>query len=94
MGGGEMIDYIVPEINQDLCTGCGVCLAVCQPQALALVDGKAVLAYPDLCEYDGGCEPSCPEGAIQLPYLIVFGDVPIEHEDALPGHVGVLPTNR
>ncbi len=68
-----MSDFIVPEINQAVCTGCGDCLAVCQPHALALVEGKAVLARPDLCEYDGGCEPVCPVGAIQVPYLVVFG---------------------
>ena len=43
-------------------------------QALALVDGKAVIAAPDLCEYEGGCEPACPVGAIQLPFLVVFGE--------------------
>ncbi len=67
-----MTSIVLPEINENLCTGCGACLLVCRPQALALVEGKAVLARPDLCEYDGGCEPACPEGAIRLPYLIVF----------------------
>jgi MinD superfamily P-loop ATPase len=62
----------LPEINKALCTGCGDCLAVCEPQALMIADGKAILARPDRCEYDGGCEPICPEGAIALPYLIVF----------------------
>ena len=68
-----MRDFIVPEINQAVCTGCGDCLAVCQSHALALIEGVAVLARPDLCEYDGGCEPACPVGAIQVPYLVVFG---------------------
>ena len=68
-----MSDFIVPEINQAVCTGCGDCLAVCRPHALALVKGKAVLVRPDLCEYDGGCEPVCPVAAIQVPYLVVFG---------------------
>jgi ferredoxin len=44
----------------------------CRPRALALVEGKAVLAQPDLCEYEGGCEPACPVGAVTLPYLILF----------------------
>ncbi|MCX7670979.1 MAG: ferredoxin family protein [Anaerolineae bacterium] len=63
---------IRPEIDPRLCTGCGDCIAVCRPRALALVGGKAVLARPDLCQYEGGCEPICPVGAIQLPFLIVF----------------------
>ena len=70
----QVVPIVVPEINQALCTGCGECLIACRAKALALVAGKAVIARPDLCEYDGGCEPVCPEGAIQLPYLIVFGD--------------------
>lgn len=67
-----MVQTYLPEINSMLCTGCGECLVACAPHALALVDGKAVLARPDLCAYEGGCEPACPEGAIVLPYLIVF----------------------
>jgi MinD superfamily P-loop ATPase len=65
---------ILPEIDHRHCTGCGDCILVCEPQALALVDGKAVIAAPDLCEYEGGCEPACPVGAIQLPFLVVFGE--------------------
>jgi MinD superfamily P-loop ATPase len=65
---------ILPEIDHRLCTGCGDCIPVCAPQALALVDGKAVIAAPDVCEYEGGCEPACPVGAIQLPFLVVFGE--------------------
>jgi len=65
---------ILPEIDHRHCTGCGACIPVCEPQALALVDGKAVIAAPDLCEYEGGCEPACPVGAIQLPFLVVFGE--------------------
>jgi MinD superfamily P-loop ATPase len=63
---------VLPEIDRILCNGCGKCVGACMPHALAVVDGKVVLARPDLCEYDGGCEPACPEGAISLPYVIVF----------------------
>ena len=68
-----MASKVIPEISAVLCTGCGDCLVVCQPKALALIAGKAVLARPDACEYDGGCEPVCPTHAIALPYAIVFG---------------------
>lgn len=67
-----MIYDVLPEINLALCDGCGDCLAACDVGALALNNGKANLARPDLCEYDGQCEPACPASAIALPYLVVL----------------------
>jgi NAD-dependent dihydropyrimidine dehydrogenase PreA subunit len=63
---------VLPEIDEVRCSGCGKCVVACAPHALALLNGKVVLVRPDLCAYEGGCEPVCPEGAIALPYLILF----------------------
>jgi len=68
-----MVATLLPEIDEDACTGCGDCVAVCPTGALALVGGKAAMAHPELCIYDGECEPVCPVAAIQLPYVIVLG---------------------
>ena len=64
---------LLPEIDAATCTGCGECVVVCPTDALAMADGKAMLARPELCLYDGACEPVCPMSAIQLPYVIVLG---------------------
>lgn len=70
----------MPQIDEDLCTGCGDCITVCPTNALALVSGTAstefaevaVLAEPDACNYCGECEAVCPVEAIALPYQIVM----------------------
>jgi len=67
-----MAATLLPEIDTDICTGCGDCVAVCPTGALAMDEGKAVMAHPELCIYDGECEPVCIVGAIQIPYMIVL----------------------
>ena len=69
-----MEERILPEVIGELCTGCGQCVKVCPTGALAMNDGRAVLAWPARCNYDGGCELACPSGAIRVPFAIVFGD--------------------
>ncbi len=66
-------NLILPEIDLVLCDGCGECVSACEPGALAMVNGKAALVHPERCKYDGSCEPVCPQGAISLPYVIMFG---------------------
>ncbi len=61
----------LPRLDQNLCTGCRECVSACPTSALAQVNGKAALIYPDLCTYCTACEAICPVGAIELPYLIV-----------------------
>jgi NAD-dependent dihydropyrimidine dehydrogenase PreA subunit len=67
-----MMNEVLPEIDLELCDGCGDCLTACGVGALTLNEGKASLARPDLCEYDGQCEPACPVGAIALPFVVVL----------------------
>jgi formate hydrogenlyase subunit 6/NADH:ubiquinone oxidoreductase subunit I len=64
----------LPKIDQELCVGCYLCVDLCPTDALAQLDGKALLLYPDRCTYCTACEDVCPEDAISLPFLIIFGD--------------------
>jgi len=67
-----MVEEIwLPQIDKQVCTGCGDCIAVCPTEALALAAGIAVVVNPEACTYSGVCESICPVDAIALPYLVL-----------------------
>jgi Na+-translocating ferredoxin:NAD+ oxidoreductase subunit B len=51
-------------VDQDLCSGCGVCLERCQMDAIELEETAKVLR--DRCIGCGLCVPACPEEAVNL----------------------------
>jgi NADPH-dependent glutamate synthase beta subunit-like oxidoreductase/CheY-like chemotaxis protein/NAD-dependent dihydropyrimidine dehydrogenase PreA subunit len=56
-------------LDQDLCSGCGVCVTVCPYDALKLVksdDGRAAVMDTIRCKRGGLCVSSCPSGAITI----------------------------
>jgi ferredoxin len=52
------------EIDEEKCTGCGVCIPDCPEGALQVIDGKARLVSDLFCDGLGACVGTCPEGAI------------------------------
>ncbi len=53
----------VPEVDKELCTGCGKCAELCQFKAIINIKDRA-LVFPELCHSCKGCEIICPENAI------------------------------
>lgn len=53
-------------IDEEKCSGCGLCAEACHESAIAMVDGKAKLIRDDYCDGMGDCLPSCPAGAISF----------------------------
>jgi len=54
----------VPIVDENRCSGCGLCGEVCQFNALMVFGGK-VTVFPALCHGCGSCGLVCPEKAIQ-----------------------------
>lgn len=60
-----MIRKII-RIDEDKCTGCGLCATACHEGAIGMVNGKAKLLRENYCDGFGDCLPACPAGAISF----------------------------
>ncbi len=56
----------IVKIDEEKCTGCGLCIDACHENALDLVNGKARLVSESYCDGLGACLPECPAGAITI----------------------------
>ncbi len=53
----------VPVVDEDRCTACGQCSAICQFKAITVMAGHC-LVFPEMCHGCGGCLAVCPEDAL------------------------------
>ncbi len=56
----------IVRIDEEKCTGCGLCIPNCAEGALQIVDGKARLITDKFCDGLGACLGHCPEDAITV----------------------------
>ena len=64
-------------IDEDACTGCGICLEVCPLGALDLVESVAVVN--EKCNACNACVPECPVDALSLPEAVVVAPDLADH---------------
>lgn len=53
-------------IDEQKCTGCGLCIPNCPEGAIQIISGKARLVSDLMCDGLGACLGHCPEGAITI----------------------------
>lgn len=56
----------IVRIDEEMCNGCGVCVAPCAEGAIVMVDGKAKVVREELCDGAGFCIGVCPTGALTI----------------------------
>jgi heterodisulfide reductase subunit A len=54
----------VSSVNEEVCSGCGICISICPYSAIELREGKAQINEA-LCEGCGSCAGMCPSGAME-----------------------------
>jgi Pyruvate/2-oxoacid:ferredoxin oxidoreductase delta subunit len=54
------------KIDEEKCTGCGLCVIACAEGAIQIINGKAKLISEKYCDGLGACIGECPEGAITI----------------------------
>lgn len=64
----------LPVIDAGRCTGCELCVDVCGPDCLAIVDEISVLIEPDVCGSEEHCIEPCLDDAIHMRWVDCEGD--------------------
>ena len=87
----ESVKRQIVRIDEELCTGCGVCVSPCAEGAIVIVDGKAKVVREELCDGAGFCLGVCPTGALTLEEreTLPFDDAAVEELASVQAAAGV-----
>ena len=66
---GKLVQHstVAPKVSEKYCTGCGICLKSCAHDAIAVIEGKAIID-PTLCAGCSRCITVCPIKAINIQW--------------------------
>ncbi len=59
-------DVVTLTLDDEKCTGCGMCLDVCPHAVFTLEDRKARIVDRDACMECGACARNCPAEAVSV----------------------------
>jgi MinD superfamily P-loop ATPase len=65
----------MPVIDPIKCDGCGLCVGVCQCDALVMVNNVITVIETVECNWCTDCEAVCATGAISCPFEIVIQEL-------------------
>ncbi len=57
-------NVVTLQLQEEKCTGCGICIEVCPHNVLALTGNKVRIIDKDSCMECGACAKNCAFGAI------------------------------
>lgn len=59
-------DVVTLQLDENKCTGCGMCLDVCPHEVFKMNSSHAVIQNRDACMECGACSRNCPVSAISV----------------------------
>jgi MinD superfamily P-loop ATPase len=65
----KLLQKWVPVIQEDRCSGCGLCAAACGPCCLEMLDEFPMLTLPDRCGSEEHCIAVCQDDAIHMSWV-------------------------
>ena len=78
------VGLVIPEVDENKCTRCGLCVEACACHAVEMGPRGPVFTRPEVCASSQACaegsdcfclcEEVCPTGAITIPFEIVMDE--------------------
>lgn len=59
-------DVVTLSLDEERCTGCGLCLDVCPHAVFVRRNGKVAVSTRDACMECGACSRNCPSSALSV----------------------------